>query len=369
MKIQYQFSRDANIIFAKDMVCQVLSEESIRSIDRSAPVFVITDANVETLYGELFQSSLEKKGLTVYRFVSQVGEVAKSIQTLDQAFSFCIERGIKRQSTVIALGGGVIGNLAGMLAATVYRGVNFISIPTTLLSQTDAAIDFKQALNTTHGKNLIGTYYPPSTIIIDTALLKSLDQRFLVDGLAEGLKHGLCHDKEFIQEFVSRPQDLRDPAFLDWFVSQTVENKVKTMGSSGKSPRDEAIKQYGHSIGHAIEHLNYPDCLHGEAIAIGMVCSAMIGARLNVGAPGLVQIYKKLFTSVGLPIHVPSREQVPEIMEVMKVDKYNLNGLPTMGLVQELGRMADGNTPSGFTINWELVEQVLRENVSPNEKV
>ncbi|WP_368518288.1 iron-containing alcohol dehydrogenase [Rhizobium sp.] len=367
MLLNYVFAKETGILFSRDVLGAESRQRVFATVDSSSPVFIITDPNVDRLYGDKISARLSREGFQSHRFVAPHGEVAKSIKVYDDAVTFCIEKGVNRQSTIVAFGGGVVGNLAGMLAATIYRGINFINIPTTLLNQTDAAIDFKQALNTSRGKNLVGLYYPPSAVLVDTAFLQTLDKRYLIDGMAEGLKHGLCHDSEFIFEFSSKFRTFDDAVFLDWFVQRSVENKIKTMGSSGKSLAQEAIKQYGHSIGHAIEHLNYPDCLHGESVAIGMVCSAIIADLLGVAPASLIDFHRKLFKSVGLPTYVPSASQIPEILDVMRVDKYNLNGLPTMGLIRDIGAMAVAPNPSGFSVAWDLVERALLLNVDPSK--
>ena len=244
--------------------------------------FLITDSNVDELYAEQVLSTLAAAGFKVLKIVIPPNEISKSMVRYVEILDRILASGLDKHSRILSLGGGVVNNIAGFLASTIYRGLHLIHIATTTLSQVDAAIDFKQAINAKYGKNLVGSFYPADFVIVDPTVCLTLTDRDFYNGLSESLKHALAQDKELFNYLIENASRARNADVLTHITKKTIEAKLEVMNQADPLLVEEMIKQYGHAIGHAIEHLSRGKLLHGEAIAIGMTLSARIGEYLHI---------------------------------------------------------------------------------------
>jgi 3-dehydroquinate synthase len=294
----------------------ILPQEYIKS-----PHFIITDKQVNALYGERLQKDLQKKGWTIDKIVIEEGEGVKAIDTYVILAQELLERSIDKRSIIISLGGGVVNNIAGFLAATIYRGIGLVHIPTTLLAQNDAAIGIKQGVNGPKGKNLIGAKYSPMRIIVDPDVLQTLTERQLKDGLNECIKHALAQDKSFYSFLEGYKGPLADLDFLENIVKRNIDLKIKLMQNDFDEEREALVLLYGHEVGHAIEYLSGFTYGHGEAIAVGMRVSIEIANILGIASKATVHAHKTLFKKYKISTTIPKSITPEAIMDMLRFDK------------------------------------------------
>ncbi|EON11206.1 2-deoxy-scyllo-inosose synthase [Pandoraea sp. SD6-2] len=332
-------------------------------IRKSSKHLLVTDKNVEKLYLRNVLEGIERSGRSVRTLVVPASESSKSFNVYSGLVGKALDYGFDKHSVIFSLGGGVVNNLAGFLASTLYRGIGLVHFPTSLLSQVDAAIDFKQAINFDHGKNLVGSYYPASKIIVDPLVLRTLDVRLIRDGLAETIKHAICQDSRFLSYLMSHSEHLTDTVFLSEVVTRSIALKLEVMSGDLDSDYDETLKQYGHAIGHAIEHLSDGDVYHGEAIAIGMCVSAEVALLLGLSDEETVERHYDVFRRIGLPTSVPDALSLSDLWEKMRYDKHFLEGKAYMGLVRTAGVMAPtDNGNFGHYVEQSVIFDAIERN-------
>lgn len=324
---------------------------------------LVTDKNVEKLYLKPVLEGIEKSGRSVRTLLVPASESSKSLKWYSHLVEQALDYGFDKHSVIFSLGGGVVNNLAGFLASTLYRGIGLIHFPTSLLAQVDAAIDFKQAINFSHGKNLIGTYYPASKIVVDPMTLRTLDIRLIRDGLAESIKHAICQDTDFLSYIRSNSEHLTDPDFLSNVIIRSIKLKLDVMSGGLESEYDETVKQYGHAIGHAIEHLSEGETFHGEGISIGMCVSAEIGLITGISDKEALEMHYDIFRRLGLPTVVPSRYSLTDLWDKICYDKHFLSDKAYMGLVRTVGVMAKTkNDTFGHYLDQKTVFTAIERN-------
>jgi 3-dehydroquinate synthase len=332
-------------------------------IRKESKHLLITDKNVEKLYLRTVLKGIEQAGCSVRTLIVPANESSKSFKWYAHLVEKALDYGFDKHSVIFSLGGGVVNNLAGLLASTLYRGIGLIHFPTSLLAQVDAAIDFKQAINFDHGKNLIGSYYPASKIVVDPIVLRTLDVRLIRDGLAESIKHAICQDTPFLSYIFSNSECLTDPEFLYEVVTKSIALKLEVMRGDLDSDYDETLKQYGHAIGHAVEHLSEGDLYHGEAIAIGMCVSAEIALLLGLSDEETLDQHYNVFQRIGLPTTVPEAFSLSDLWEKIRYDKHFLSGRAYMGLVRTAGVMAPtDNGNFGHYIEKSVIFEAIEKN-------
>lgn len=353
----------SDIILSMDILSNLESSDIFSGIRKESRHLLVTDENIEKLYLTPILTSLDNAGFTVLPLVVPASEKSKDLKTFAELAKKALDYSFDKHSIVFSLGGGVVNNLAGFLASTLYRGIGLIHFPTSLLAQVDAAIDFKQAINYEHGKNLIGSYYPASKIIIDPTVLKTLDIRFIRDGLAESIKHAICQDIAFYSFLHSNSNDLNNPEILYKIVNRSIELKLELMNDNLENDYDETIKQYGHSVGHAIEHLSDGEIYHGEAISIGMCVSAEIAVIKGLSDTKTLDLHYDVFEATKLPTTVPLKYSSDDMWGKMKYDKHTLNGKIYTGLVRAIGMMAETSTGKyGHYIEEDILKQAIENN-------
>ncbi len=302
-------------------------------------VAIVTNTTVGPLYLERLGKTLGDAGVQVDSVVLPDGEAYKNWETLNLIFDALLARRAERKTTLVALGGGVIGDLTGFAAACYQRGMPFIQVPTTLLAQVDSSVGGKTGINHPLGKNMIGAFYQPQLVLADTDTLATLPDRELSAGLAEVIKYGLIRDSPFLEWLEAHMDQLvaRDTAALTYAIRRSCENKAEVVAADEKEAGQRALLNLGHTFGHAIEAgMGYGNWLHGEAVAAGTMLAADLSRRLgNLGQADVDRI-ARLFRRAGLPVLAPNLGEA-SYMESMGVDKKVEGGKIRFVLFRKLG--------------------------------
>jgi 3-dehydroquinate synthase len=300
---------------------------------------VVTNATVGKLYLQALQATLARAGVEIVPIVIADGEEYKNWQTLNAIFDVLLEARCERVTPIIALGGGVVGDLAGFAAATYQRGVPFVQVPTTLLAQVDSAVGGKTAINHPLGKNMIGAFYQPKLVLSDISVLGTLPDRELSAGLAEVIKYGLIMDFEFLGWLEQNMDRLvsRDADALGYAVQRSCEHKARIVGRDEREAGQRALLNLGHTFGHAIETaLGYGRWLHGEAVAAGILLAARFSERIGHLKPEDVARIRDLLSRAGLPVAAPELGPA-RYLELMGHDKKVQGGKIRLVLLKRLG--------------------------------
>lgn len=301
-------------------------------------VAIVTNETVAPLY--LAKVRAHVSALQPVEVILPDGEQYKTLEVLNRIFDALLAARCDRRTTVIALGGGVIGDMAGFAAASYQRGVPFIQVPTTLLSQVDSSVGGKTGVNHPLGKNMIGAFYQPRAVIIDTDTLNTLPDRELASGLAEVIKYGLIRDPGFFAWLEANLDKLlaRDPEALAYAIHVSCRNKAEVVAADERESGVRATLNLGHTFGHAIETgMGYGKWLHGEAIAAGMVMAADLSRRLGWLTPADTARIEKLIARARLPVRAPASLSPARFLELMAVDKKVLDGRLRLVLLKHLG--------------------------------
>lgn len=292
--------------------------ESLTNFPMQSPI-VVTDNHVASLHGEDVLTILRNAGFAPKLITVPAGEAYKNLETIQKLWHEFLEHGLDRKSTVVALGGGVIGDMAGFASATYMRGVNWICIPTTLLSMVDASLGGKTGFDLPEGKNLIGSFYPPKLVLADPQLLKTLPEVEFISGMAEVVKHGIIADPELFDLCAKGLDCIKND--LEQVVKRAIAVKIKVIEDDPYEKGFRAALNLGHTIGHAVELVSKFALRHGEAIAIGMVAEARFAERIGVAKTGLPDEITAALTGLGLPVQIPNALPREEILRAMRVDK------------------------------------------------
>ncbi|MFC1949642.1 3-dehydroquinate synthase [Chloroflexota bacterium] len=310
----------------------------LKELDFSDKLVIVTDSTVRKLYGDTLKQGLDDNGFDVLLIEIPAGEEQKSLETAGRLYYELTDFYAERTTPVIALGGGVIGDLAGFVASTYMRGVPLVQVPTTLLSQGDSSIGGKVAVNHGKLKNKIGAFYHPRVTISDTDTLRSLSPRELSDGLAEIIKHGVILNAElfsFIEQNLDKIKSL-DSEVIEKVVSRSAEIKAGVVEKDELDTGLRNILNYGHTVGHAIEAVSGLKIWHGEAVAIGMLVEATISNGMGLIDKGEVDRLKTVLASAGLPTKLPSLKS-GDLIEAMKHDKKIQQGRLRFVLPKKIG--------------------------------
>jgi len=304
-------------------------------------VMVVTNEVVAPLYLDRVMAVLDVPEKT--RLVLPDGETHKTLETVGRIFDALLGHRFSRTATLVALGGGVIGDIVGFAAACYQRGIAFIQVPTTLLAQVDSSVGGKTGVNHPLGKNMIGAFHQPRAVIADTATLDTLPDRELRAGIAEVIKYGLIRDAEFFAWLENHLEDLlaRDSGALAFAIGRSCRNKAEVVAADEREAGLRAILNFGHTFGHAIESgCGYGRYLHGEAVAIGMCQAADLSARLGLLSAADVERIVRLVERAGLPTTPPRELDSQGFLERMAVDKKNVDGRIRVIVLEAIGRAA-----------------------------
>jgi 3-dehydroquinate synthase len=319
---------------------------------------VVTNETVAPLYADQVVKTLEALGQKVKLIVLPDGEVFKTWEVLQKIFDGLLEDSADRKTTLVALGGGVIGDMTGFAAACYMRGIRFIQVPTTLLSQVDSSVGGKTGINHPLGKNMVGAFHQPQAVIADLDTLKTLPAEELAAGLAEVIKHGAIADPEFLS-WIEKNQDALnncDPAAMEHAVRRSCEIKSQVVAQDEKESGIRAILNFGHTFGHAIEAgMGYGAWLHGQAVGCGMVMAADLSVRVGLLSEADASRLKKIIQALRLPTQ-PPKLGVDRFMELMSVDKKAEGGEVRYILLNGLGQAKIQ------TVDDDLVIQTLIAN-------
>jgi 3-dehydroquinate synthase len=316
----------------------LLADPAWVSLLGSRPRVLITDAHVDCLYGDSVRRSL---GLSPEEcLVLLPGEASKSTASAARAWEWLGERRITRDGIVVALGGGVVGDLAGFVAATWMRGVDFVQLPTTLLAMVDSSVGGKTAVNLPTGKNLVGAFHQPIAVVADVGTLDTLPDREYAAGLAETLKYGAIGDPGFFAWIEANLALLqkRDQDALVAAIHTSCAHKAAIVARDERETGDRALLNFGHTFGHAIEAAgDFREWLHGEAVAIGMVLAARLCARIGRASAADAERLVGVLRALGLPTHVPARLDASDLLQRMRLDKKAIGGRMRLVLWRGIG--------------------------------
>ncbi len=330
----------------------------------SSPIFVFTDETVHELYGRSLLEAMRNMGYDVHSIMLPDGEESKSLANYLYLVERVLSRGVDERSVFVSLGGGVVCNVCGFVASTIYRGLNLIHLPTTLMAQCDAAISHKQAINGQKGKNLIGSYYSPRLVAVDVEVLSTLSERLLRDGMAEVLKHALGQDPAYIDLLLSHPGDLRDLDFLERVVRRNVDLKCELAQTDPKEVREAMVLQYGHTVGHAVEHLSGYSFYHGESVAVGMMVAARVARILGGCDDALVDLHETLIKKFQLPTTIPANIHSADIIDALRYSKKHLTEGTRMALLAGPGVLWQVDDDYAIPVS----DQVLTEAIAASRE-
>lgn len=301
-------------------------------------VLIVSNSTVAPLYLEKVSNNFDT--IKVTSLILPDGEKYKTLEKMNEIITHLLGNRFSRTSCLIALGGGVIGDITGFAAACYQRGIDYIQVPTTLLAQVDSSVGGKTAVNHIAGKNMIGAFHQPKAVIADTSVLTTLDDRELSAGLAEVIKYGLIRDKEFFHWLEDNIEKLlnRDPEALAYAIERSCKNKAEVVALDEKESGLRALLNLGHTFGHAIETgMNYQGCLHGEAIATGMLMAADLSCRLGWLKQESAERIKNILIKAKLPYAIPSGISVQQMQNNMAIDKKARDGVVFLVLLNSIG--------------------------------
>lgn len=322
---------------------------------------VITDSTVQPIYGERVAHALaETTPSTLLPFPA--GEWNKTRDTWGGLLDRMLDLALDREAVVVALGGGVVGDVAGFVAATYLRGIRYVQVPTTLLAMIDSAVGGKTGLDTTHGKNLIGAFHQPAIAVADLDTLETLPPLQLAAGMAEALKHGAIADAGYFQRLIEQRSAIRRrdrDALLD-VVRRSVEIKASVVAADERERGRRSVLNFGHTIAHALECVTGYELLHGEAVALGMLVEAELGREIGVTDPGAAARIRDAIEAFGLPLRLPDGATSHAFLEAMQRDKKVRSGSVRFALIETVGKMA---RPKGGSwtvpVPTEIIDRVI----------
>jgi len=311
----------------------------LKSLGVGSRAALVSAAGILSAHGKTVTESLEKAGFTVTTLEVPDGEAAKTLGVAERCWNALLEAGLDRTSTVLALGGGAVGDVAGFVAATYMRGVNFVQLPTTVLAQVDASIGGKTAIDHPRAKNLIGAFHQPRLVLSDPATLLTLPPREFRSGLAEIVKHGIVLDAAYFDDVAASARALldRDPATLERIIGGSCRLKARVIERDEQEADLRAVLNYGHTIGHALEAASgYERWTHGEAVSLGMVAEARLARQLRLADASTVERQERLLTAVGLPTRAEGID-VDGVLTAMRRDKKSRDGRVPFVLAPTIG--------------------------------
>ncbi len=309
------------------------------SLNMPNHVFIITDENVGSLYAKQLAADLQRNHYRTVLYCVKPGEQSKSWPVLDCLYTEAVKAGFDRSCTVLAVGGGVVGDLAGFFAATYMRGVPFIQIPTTLLAQVDSSVGGKVAINHVLGKNIIGAFYQPRMVLIDPTVLTTLPASEISNGLAEVIKYGIIADQDLFAYLIDNVQkivNINEEVMLR-LISKSCSIKARIVEQDEKDTSVRMILNFGHTIGHAVEAVTgYNKYTHGEAVAIGMHGAALLSEKLLHSPAELTKQLLKLLQKINLPVST-SECDADSIVTAIRHDKKSMDGVVNWILLRNIG--------------------------------
>jgi len=324
----------------------------------AAVYVVVSDSHVGPRYGEPVVAGLREAGQAAELFTFPAGESSKTRETWAALSDRLLDSRVGRDGALLALGGGVVGDVAGFVAATYLRGIPWVQVPTSLLAMIDASIGGKTGVDVPQGKNLLGAFHQPRLVVTDLDTLSTLPQRQLASGMAEAIKHGVIADAEYftVLERDCQAALAREPGTLERIVARSVAIKSEVVAADEREAGRRATLNFGHTIGHAIETTSGYDLLHGEAVAIGMALESQLAERAGIAEAGMTGRVTRLLSQCSLPQELPDSAAVDAMLTAMRHDKKSRHGELRLALPSRIGRMAVG--ADGWTV--PVAESLMR---------
>jgi 3-dehydroquinate synthase len=362
MELKVDLGERSYPIYIGEGILQDIAELFTKhQISKQSPMLLITDSNVADFHLEPVMELLQKGGFQVTSAVVPAGEKSKSLTVFDDLITAALEAGLDRKSTIVALGGGVVGDLAGFVAASFMRGIAFVQIPTTILAH-DSSVGGKVAVNHRLAKNIIGAFHQPKLVLYDIATLRSLPEREIKAGLSEVIKHGFIRDADFVAWIDQNTFKLLelDSEALEFALYHGCRIKSIIVSQDERENNLRLILNLGHTIGHALEAVgDYSELLHGEAISIGMVGAAKLSVMLGNPAEVYTET-KRILRKLGLPFQLPKHLNVDEIMIAMMHDKKFDSGRMTFIIPTAIGTVQINNEVTLDQVS-SILEQLKQE--------
>lgn len=316
--------------------------ELIKNVTTASKAFVITDTNVGKLYADTVISSLKENGFDADLFVYEAGEKSKNLNTISQMYSRMADFNMSRKDIVVALGGGVCGDMAGFAASTYMRGINFVQIPTSLLAQVDSSVGGKTGVDITQGKNLVGAFHQPILVIIDPDTLKTLPEYYINDGMAEVIKYGCIKDSGLFKTL----EDENALDIIDDVIERCVSIKRDVVNRDEKEAGERMLLNFGHTLGHSLEKIyNFDGLSHGQAVAIGMVMITRASEKAGLTEKGSLERIVDLCKKYNLP--VSDTADIKEIAKYCASDKKVSGAGVNLVLLKKIGESFIRKTPLG----------------------
>ncbi|BBA79467.1 3-dehydroquinate synthase [cyanobacterium endosymbiont of Rhopalodia gibberula] len=341
------------VVIASNILSQLGSY--LEPLNLGQKILLISNPEIFNYYGEIVVDSLTKSGFKVFNHLIPSGEPYKNLDMIAQVYDTALNNRLERSSTMIALGGGVIGDITGFAAATWLRGINFVQVPTSLLGMVDASIGGKTGVNHSQGKNLIGAFYQPRLVFIDPFVLKTLPVREFRAGMAEVIKYGIIWDQDLFSQLEQATNldnlDSLSQELLCTIITRSCQAKVDVVSQDEKEAELRAILNYGHTIGHAIESLTgYGIINHGEAVGMGMVAAGKIAVKLRLWTKEEAERQDNLIAKVGLPTAFPKKLEIDEVINVLQTDKKVKASKVRFILPTEIGKVIISDNVSSEVI-------------------
>jgi len=328
-------------------------------------ILLVTDDNVDKLYSDMVVKYLKRRW-PVKKIVMPAGEKSKTFNALEQLCEKALEAEITRSSVICALGGGMIGNLSGVAASLLFRGIRFFHLPTSLVAQIDSSLGIKQAINSTKNKNSFGSYYPPEFVDIQTCFLRTLPEREWYSGTTECVKHALCQDAKFMKwiaetaPFSWEKSNINDIYHL---LERTIELKMECLYNDPTEGKKEPMLELGHTIGHALEILSKGRLRHGEAVSIGMVLECKVSCDLGLMKKETLEKITNYLHSCGLNTEIPKylKEEITldAVINAMRYDNKRKTNAIVLTLLEDIGRFAKDNGKIGIKTPPPLLKKSL----------
>lgn len=323
--------------------------KEIAQIFNGSKIMVVTDETVHGYYGETVLNQLKAVGYDVQCIVLPPGEQTKTFSSMPDIYSQLIESGLTRSDLIIALGGGVVGDITGFAAATYLRGISFVQIPTTLLAQVDSSVGGKVGVDLPEGKNLVGAFYHPALVMIDPLVLATLTDESFADGMAEVIKYGCIKDQSFfthLAECSSRSEIMEQ---IEWVIETCCTIKKEVVQADEKDTSERMLLNFGHTLGHAIEaYYNYEMYSHGQGVAIGMVELSKIAEEKSLTKSGTTEKIISILEKHHLPTQLAEPKDYAEILSYIKKDKKNFEGSLNVIILDEIGKAQKYKTDGQF---------------------
>ena len=308
----------------------------ISQIFKTKKVAVITDSNVHSIYGDAVKTDLSTSGFDVEFIVLEPGEESKSLKNLEYIYNKLLDFSANRDTLLLALGGGVIGDITGFAASTYLRGIKYVQIPTSVIAQVDSSVGGKVAVNLERGKNLIGSFYHPHAVLIDPEVLRTLSDRFFYDGMAEVIKYGLIRDAELFDNLMKHRTKDEILDNIEYIISTCCSIKRAIVERDEKDTGERMLLNFGHTIGHGIEaYYEYKTYTHGEAVAIGMYSISGIGEQLGLTDIGCSEKIRKILEQYHLPYNAPV--DVDKLLNIVMNDKKVFDDGLNFILIRKIG--------------------------------